>query len=79
MKYMLFTAPWCAPCRNLKKSLPENAMDDVQEVNVDTQKDLVEKYSVRSIPTLIRVDEDGVEDERITGTMAPNTFIDFIV
>lgn len=79
MKYMLFTAPWCTPCSNLKKSLPENALDDVQEVNVDTQRDLAEKYNVKSVPTLIRVDEDGVEDGRITGTMAPNTFIDFIV
>ncbi len=52
-----FYADWCGPCQSLLptvKKLATEYKDDVEilTVNVDNQKDLASKFSVRSIPAL---------------------------
>lgn len=49
-----FSAPWCAPCKVLKKTLDDlesEALINVAEVNIDEAQDLAMKYNVRSVPT----------------------------
>jgi thioredoxin len=59
-----FWADWCIPCKRMKPIL-EKVADDLDDrialvkVNADEEHnaDLMEQYDVRSIPTLVLVDE----------------------
>ena len=54
VEILVFSAPWCAACKVLKKSLEESNIKYV-EVNVDedSSQDLVAKYKVRGLPTTV--------------------------
>lgn len=60
-----FMAEWCGPCKTQAPIVEEFAEEhpevDVEEIDVDENHDLANKYSVQSIPTLVLVelDEDG--------------------
>lgn len=58
IKVLDFMAEWCQPCQALKKRLPvlENEIKDIatiETIDVDTQPELAKHYNIRSIPTLI--------------------------
>lgn len=52
-----FWAPWCGPCRTqlpiLEKFASQNEDVQVVKVNVDENSELAQKYSIRSIPTIL--------------------------
>ena len=55
-----FYATWCPPCKiidknlkNFDKSKPEGIT--IYKVDIDAQRDLLSKFSVKSIPTLVYV------------------------
>ena len=83
MKLLRFGAEWCAPCRAIGPILDKimgdyDGMDylyiDVDEVeNTDT----VSLYGIRSIPTLVIV-EDGEEKRRMTGSASEEIIRKFI-
>ena len=56
-----FTSPSCGPCRQLKKDLDNlGLLDRVTQVDV-SQSDsvpLVTTYGVRSVPTMVILDDD---------------------
>lgn len=66
-----FWAPWCGPCRTMApqfdqaaKTLKGRAL--LAKVNSDDSPRLSQRFAIRSIPTLIRLDK-GVEAQRQTG------------
>ena len=65
-----FYADWCGPCKALSPVIDEIALErmdiTVGKVNVDTERDLAEKYKVRSIPTMV-IFKGGKEIERMVG------------
>ncbi len=75
LKVMDFYAEWCGPCKTLAPII-KDLMDEygdgeesgvlVEKINVDDYKELAEKYSIRSIPTII-FEKDGEVLERVTG------------
>jgi len=79
-------ADWCGPCRMLADEY--FVRDDYKEVlsqcvlvkiNIDNYQDLAARYSVQSIPTLILMDSEGNELDRITGVMgSPEEFLPMI-
>lgn len=74
MKLLYFSAPWCGPCKMLGPIMERVAQTiPVEKVLVDDDPELASKYAVRSIPTVIVVDENGVELERTLGNK-PETF-----
>lgn len=68
MKLLKFQASWCQPCKTLTSLL--NTMQipyPIEVIDADENKDLLQKYNVRSIPVLILLDENNNEVERLTG------------
>jgi thioredoxin-like negative regulator of GroEL len=67
MKILRFTASWCQPCKALAKNLEEaNLNVPIEVIDIDVHTDLASDYGIRSIPTLIFIDEN-IEVKRITG------------
>ncbi len=70
-----FKAEWCGPCKMLDRTTwkDEKVITSVTEkaiavkIDVDEQRDIASKYSIRSIPTIIFVDADGKEVSRFIG------------
>ena len=65
-----FYADWCGPCKTQDPILDELEDDypDVafEKVNVDEEQDIANEYQVRSLPTLIIENDDGIV-ERFVG------------
>lgn len=63
---MKFGAEWCQPCKSLSELIKSTDLKGttVQEINIDTNLELVKQYNVRSIPLLIMFDTQGTEVSR---------------
>ncbi len=61
-----FYADWCGPCKTqdpILDDLEEDYGDVVfEKVDVDQEQDVANQYQVRSLPTLIVENDDGVVD-----------------
>jgi len=74
-----FWASWCMPCKMLApviNEIAEEASDiaKVCKLNVDEQRDIVAKYSVRGIPTLILF-KNGKEVKRFVGVKTKGFYL----
>jgi thioredoxin 1 len=74
-----FYATWCGPCKAMNPVLEsvENELGTgvIYKIDVDKNRDLVEKYGIRSVPTFIFF-ENGKEVERKTGSVTKNYLIE---
>ncbi|MFB6269996.1 MAG: thioredoxin [Halobacterium sp.] len=66
-----FYADWCGPCKTqdpILEDLEEDYGDSVtfEKIDVDENEDVANEYQVRSIPTVVIEDDDGVV-ERFVG------------
>nr|WP_256525344.1 thioredoxin domain-containing protein [Halorussus vallis] len=65
-----FYADWCGPCKTQDPILEEMEEDwgevDFEKVDVDEHQDVANEYQVRSIPTIVVENDDGVV-ERFVG------------
>jgi len=66
-KLLVFSAGWCGPCQTMKPSLEELDQERLVRYDIDVEPDAVEKYNIRAVPTLVLVDQDGVEIQRVSG------------
>ena len=81
MKTLLkFSADYCTPCKQLSKTLAEVNLQDVsyQEISIEGNLHLVKQWSIRSIPTLILLDEGGKEIKRHTGSLSAPALMEFL-
>jgi len=77
MKYLYFSAPWCGPCKMFGPVMERvSTKIPVQKINVDENQDLAMRYSVRSIPTVVLVGDDGKEYARQTGVQTENMLVE---
>ncbi|QLG29104.1 thioredoxin fold domain-containing protein [Halorarum halophilum] len=65
-----FYADWCGPCKTqdpILEELEEEYPDvDFEKVDVEEEQDIANQYQVRSLPTLVVENDDGVV-ERFVG------------
>lgn len=49
-----FTASWCNPCKMLAKTLENADLGvDIVVIDIDENRELCDKYSIRGVPTLV--------------------------
>lgn len=73
-----FTGPKCKACKTMKTRLPNIASDYKSKlrivfVDANKERDLVKKYKVMLIPTLVFITRSGEEVERHIGDMEERT------
>lgn len=60
MKLIKFSATWCGPCKMQHREFESHPIDcELKEVDIDSEegKELVPKYEIRSIPTMILLND----------------------
>jgi thioredoxin 1 len=73
-----FSAAWCQPCQTLGPIMDQvSSQISVQKINVDYEADVITKFGVKNIPTVILV-ENGQEVRRFTGVKSYNDIINFV-
>ena len=80
MKHVFyFTADWCGPCKKVRPIVEELIKDgySFQVIDVDIEKELVEKFQISSVPTFILFkNEKSVK--RVSGAQTKTQLEDFI-
>ena len=73
MKRILrFTASWCGPCKSLAMNLENaNLTLPIEVVDIDVHDDVAQEYGIRSVPTLVMLDEN-TEIKRLIGSKTVN-------
>jgi thiol-disulfide isomerase/thioredoxin len=81
-KTILLSATWCGPCKFLKDRLAaENITVDILDVDSPDGSDLVKKYKVRSVPTLLEIEDFSREDEPLENVKwytGPTDILDYL-
>jgi thioredoxin 1 len=73
-----FSAEWCEPCQTLGPIMDQVSQKiPVQKINIDYEADLISKYGVKNIPTVVLV-EKGQELRRFEGIRSLQQVLDFI-
>jgi thioredoxin 1 len=65
-----FYADWCGPCKTQDPILEELEADmdssvEFEKIDVDEEQETANEYQVRSIPTLVVENDDGVVERFI--------------
>ena len=74
-RLLFFTMCGCSACKAIKPIVSEEAPKagyELKFMDMDTDEgiDMAEKFGVRSLPTLVVVDENGSEVKRAVGNTA---------
>lgn len=81
MKALKFYATWCEPCKALSKII-EGAKDKItipiEDIDIEQNMELAQKYGIRGVPALVIVDEDGTEIKRQSGMLMEDKLLEFL-
>ena len=72
MKLIKFSAEWCSPCRVLNEHLKVSGLyNKLEHIDVDdnANDELLVKYKIRGIPTILLVNEDGDVQKSVQGNI----------
>ena len=73
-----FSAPWCGPCKMFGPVMDRVASQgvNVKKINVDYEPDVITKFGVKSVPTVILVEKEQ-EVNRFVGAKSEQDVINF--
>lgn len=80
-KFLRFTATWCGPCRVAGPVIEKVASErgvQIEVIDIDSDPDTADRYNVMAVPTLLAVDDDGVELSRLVGLQLEPTYRDWM-
>jgi thioredoxin 1 len=81
MKVLKFYADWCGPCKALTRIIEiagEKVTIPVENVNIDENIFLAQEFKVRSVPTMILVDDGENEIKRHVGLVNEEKLLEFL-
>lgn len=78
MKILKFFTTYCSQCKQQTKLLEGFTEAEVISVDCDENEDLVDKYEVRGLPTLILVDDNDKVISKFVGITKPEVIKDAI-
>ena len=67
---LYFSAAWCGPCKSLSPIMEDVSQEfddrlNIVKVDVDKASELVAQHGIRSVPTLLLLDEGKVVDSKV--------------
>lgn len=77
---LYFTAGWCPSCQNMAlaiNQLEKNSQFQVRKVDVDYDAAFVERYNVKSVPTIMIMNGGEIIKQQ-TGAMSYDQLINFV-
>jgi len=81
MKVLKFMAPWCGPCK-AQTQIIQGAGDKitvkVEEVNIDENVFMASNFQIRSVPTMVLVDDNEKEIKRTVGLIKEAELIEWL-
>ena len=81
MRVLKFYADWCGPCKGLSMVIAgagDKINVPIDDINIDNELMMSVEYGVRSVPTMILVDENNTELKRHVGTLNEEQLLEFI-
>lgn len=81
MKLVKISASWCQPCKILGatlKGVNHELVQSMEEVDIDSQIDRAMKYGVRSVPTMVIVNEQDEVIRSLNGNQSKEKILEFL-
>lgn len=81
MKIVKYGASWCNPCKQLDKvidSLSAQLVIEKVDIDTDSGQDAAASLGIRSVPVVIKFDENGKELSRKSGALTEKQLLEFI-
>ena len=81
MKLLKFYAEWCGPCKGLSmviKGAQDKIDIPIEEYDIDNEMMMAQEYKVRSVPTMVLVDDKGNELKRQVGLVSEEKLLEFL-
>lgn len=79
MRVLKFFATWCGPCGVLTEEIEKADLPfEVEEVDFDQEVDLAKMYVVKSLPTVVFLDDDGKVIKKLAKTPVRSVTVESI-
>ena len=82
MKVLKFYAEWCGPCKAMTKiieGIPKDKIKvPIEEVNIDNNVFMSTNFNIRSVPTMVLVDEQEKEIKRLVGFQPEKEILEWL-
>ena len=81
MKMLKFQAEWCGPCKMMSmviKGAEDKIKVPVVEIDIEKEEATAIRFGIRSVPTMILLDENDNELKRKVGAMNEAQLLEFL-
>lgn len=81
MRLIKLSASWCVSCVSLSATLHgvnHPLVETMEEVDLDSQIDRALKYGVRSVPTMVIVDDEDNVIRSLNGNQSKDKILEFL-
>ena len=81
MKLLKFYAEWCGPCKMqtmVIKGAGDKITVPVEEVDIDSNVFMCTQFGIRSVPTMVLVDDKEKEIKRKVGVLQESELLEWL-
>jgi thiol-disulfide isomerase/thioredoxin len=68
-KILFFSAPWCGPCKIVKKALTDDVRERLNIIEIDVSKSPKKsaKHQILGVPTFVKLEEEKEVFRKVGG------------